>query len=86
MAMLLIVPLVMVAVTLLIGDRLNRYVNLTVGLGYVLFGSFVVVGEIAGGHFNRHVLMAVVACVLGLLIAALGLKGLRHSDRSSLST
>lgn len=83
LALMLTIPLAMVAVTLLIGDRVNRYVNLIVALGYGLFGSFVVVSEIAGGHFNGHVLMAVVACVLGLLIAALGLIGIRHSDRPS---
>ena len=71
--------------TLLIRDRVNRYVNLIVGLGYGLFGSFVVISEIAGGHFNGHVLMAAVACVLGLLIAALALIGLRQStDRPGL--
>ena len=81
LAVLLIIPLAMVAVTLLVGDRVNRYVNLMVALGYGLFGSFLVVSEIAGGHFNGHVLMAVVACVLGFLIAAVGLIGIRHSDR-----
>lgn len=86
LAMFLIIPLAMVAVTLLIGDRVNRYVNVIVGLGYALYGSFVVVSEIAGGHFNGHVLMAAVACVLGFLIAALGLIGIRHSGRPSLST
>ena len=83
LAMFLIIPLAMVAVPLLIGDRVNRHVNLIVGFGYGLFGSFVVVSEIAGGHFYGHALMAAVACVLGFLIAALGLIGIRHSGRPS---
>ena len=79
LAMFVIIPLVMAAVTLLIRDRVNRYVNLIAGLAYGLYGLYVVVGEILGGHFDGHILMTVVACVLGLLIAALGLIGLRQS-------
>ena len=87
LAMFVIIPVVMVAVTLLVSDRLNRYVNLVVGLAYGFYGSFMVGGEILGGHFDGHVLMAVVACVLGLLIAALGLIGLRQlTGRPSLRT
>jgi hypothetical protein len=78
MAMLVILPLGMAAVSLLIGDRVNRYVNLIVGLGYTLFGCFMAISDIAGGHFNGHVLMVVVACVLGFLIVGLGLIGIRQ--------
>jgi drug/metabolite transporter (DMT)-like permease len=85
LAVFVIIPLVMAAVTLLIRDRVNRYVNLITGLAYGLYGVYVVVGEILSGHFDGHILMTVVACVLGLLIAALGLIGLRQStDRRSL--
>ena len=87
LAMFVIIPLVMAAVTLLITDRANRYVNLIIGLTYGLYGSYVVTGEIVDGHFDGHILMTVVACVLGLLIAALALIALRQSaDRPSPST
>jgi hypothetical protein len=82
MAMFLIIPLAMVAISLLIGDRVNRYVNLIVGLGYSLFGSFLVISAIADSHFNGHVLMNVVACLLGFLIAALSWIGIRQSTDS----
>ena len=86
-AILVIIPVVMAAVTLPIRDRVNRYVNLIAGLAYGLYGSFMVTSEILGGHFDGHILMTVVACVLGLLIAALGLIGLRQStDRPSIRT
>ena len=78
LAIFLVIPLVMAAVTLLIRDRPNRYVNLIAALAYGLYGLYAVVGEILGGHFNGHVLMAAVAVVLGFLIAALGLIGLRR--------
>ncbi len=87
LALTVIIPVVMAAVTLLIRDRMNRYVNLIIGLAYGLVGSFIAAGEILGGHFDGHILMTVVACVLGFLIVALGLIGLRKStDRSSLHT
>lgn len=87
LAMFVIIPVAMAAVTLLITDRVNRYVNLIAGLAYGLYGFFVVTGEILDGHFDGHILMTVVACVLGLLIAALGLTGVRQSTgRPSLRT
>ena len=85
LAMLVIIPLVMAVVTLLINDRVNRYVNLIAALVFGLFGVYVVVSEVLGGHFDAHVLMAAVAIVLGFLIAAMALVGLRQStDRRSL--
>jgi hypothetical protein len=87
LAMLVVVPVVMAAVTLLINDRLNRYVNLIAALAFGLFGVYAVVSEVLGGHFDAHVLMNAVAIVLAFLIAALGLIGLRQSaDRRSLRT
>lgn len=87
MAVLVIIPVVMATMTLLMRDRVNRYVNLIVGLAYGLYGSFVVVGEIIDGHFDGHILMTVVACILAFLIAALGLIGLRQSTKhQSIST
>jgi uncharacterized membrane protein len=79
LAMLVVIPLVMAVVTLLISDRVNRYVNLIAVLAFGLFGVYAVVSEVLGGDFNAHVLMAAVAIVPGFLIAALGLVGLRQS-------
>ena len=79
LAMLVAIPLVMAAVTLLISDRVNRYVNLITALAFGLYGVYAVVSEVLGGDFNAHVLMAAVAIVPGFLIAALGLVGLRQS-------
>ena len=85
LAMLVVIPLVMAVVTLLINDRVNRYVNLIAALAFGLFGVYAVVSEVLGGDFNAHVLMAAVAIVPGFLIAALALVGLRQStDRRRL--
>jgi len=87
LAMLVVIPLVMAVVTLLINDRVNRYVNLIAAPAFGLFGVYAVVSEVLGGDFNARVLMAAVAIVPGFLIAALGLVGLRQStDRRSLRT
>ena len=87
LAMLVVIPLVMAVVTLLINDRVNRYVNLIAALAFGLFGVYAVVSEALGGDFNAHVLMAAVAIVPGFLIAAMALVGLRQStDRRSLRT
>ena len=87
LAMLVVIPLVMAVVTLLISDRVNRYVNLIAALAFGLFGVYAVVSEVLGGDFNAHVLMAAVAIVPGFLIAAVALVGLRQStDRRSLRT
>ena len=85
LAVFVIIPLVMAAVTLLIRDRVNHYVNLIAALAYGLFGVYAVGGEIVDGHFDGHILMTMVACVLGFLIAALALVGLRQpTDRHRL--
>ena len=87
LAMLVVIPLVMAVVTMLISDRVNRYVNLIAALAFGLFGVYAVVSEVLGGDFNTHVLMAAVAIVPAFLIAALDLVGLRQStDRRSLHT
>ena len=87
LAMLVVIPLVMAVVTMLISDRVNRYVNLIAALAFGLFGVYAVVSEVLGGDFNAHVLMAAVAIVPAFLIAALALVGLRKStDRRSLHT
>jgi hypothetical protein len=79
MATMVIIPIVMAAVTLLVGDRANRSVNLLAGLAFGLFGVYAVVRETSADGFNLHVLMVAVAAALALLIAALGFVGLRES-------
>ena len=87
LAGMLIMPIVMAAVTLLVGDRVNHYVNLVAGMALGLFGVYAAVRETSADGFNVHILMIVVASLLALLIAALGLIGLRQStDRPSLRT
>lgn len=87
LAVFVIIPLAMTAVTLLLRDRVNHYVNLIAALAYGLFGVYAVGGEVLGGHFDAHVLMSAVAIALGLLIAALALVGLRQpTDRRRLRT
>ncbi len=80
MATMVIIPIAMAAVTLLVGDRVNRSVNLVVGLALGGFGVYVVVREASADGFNVHILMLAVASALALLIAGLGLVGLRQPD------
>jgi hypothetical protein len=83
-AWMVIIPLVMAAVTLVVRDRVNRYVNLVAGMALGLFGLYAVVRETSADGFNIHILMIVVASLLALLIAALGAIGRRQStDRPS---
>jgi len=78
MSIVVCVPLVMAAVTLLIGDRLNRYVNLIAGLLFGLLAAFGMASELLAGEFNGHVLLVALGCCLAFLIAALSLVGLRQ--------
>jgi hypothetical protein len=76
-AALVVIPLVMVGVTLLLRDRMNRYLNLVAGLALGLLGALPV-REILGGTFDGHVVMALTAAALGLLIGGLSVVGLRQ--------
>ena len=78
MAGLVIIPVAMAALTVLVGERLNRYVNLIAGLAFGLFGVYGVVGETSADGFNVHILMVAVAAALAFLIAGLALAGLRQ--------
>ena len=75
-----LLPLVMVGVTLLLNDRLNRYVNVVVGSLLGLFGVFMGSGELLAGEIHWHVWPTVLAIVFAFLIAGLGLIGLRQSS------
>ena len=79
MATMVIVPIVMAAVTVLVGDRVSRYVNLIAGLSLGAFGIYAVVRETSADDFNVHILMLAVAAALAFLIAGLSFVGLRQS-------
>ena len=72
-ATLAVIPLVMTAVSLLVGARANRALNLIAGLAFGFFGVYAVTSHLLAGDFNGHVLMAALAAVLAFLIAGLGL-------------
>jgi hypothetical protein len=74
-----IFPVVMAAVTLLVGDRVNRQVNLIAGLVFGLFGVFGVVTHLIDGGFTVHVLMVAFAGAFAFLIAGLSFVGLRQA-------
>jgi membrane associated rhomboid family serine protease len=75
-AAMVVIPLVMAGVTLLVSDRVNRYLNLVAGLALALLGALPVM-EILDGTFDGHVVMALTAAALGLLIAGLSVVELR---------
>jgi uncharacterized membrane protein len=76
-AALVVIPLVMTGVTLLVNDRVNRYLNLVAGLAFGLLGVLPVT-EILEGTFDGHVVMALTAAALGLLIGGLSVVELRQ--------
>ena len=76
-AALVVIPLVMAGLTLLVGDRVNHYLNLVAGLAFGLLGALPV-GEILGGVFDGHIVMALTAAALGLLIGGLSVVELRQ--------
>ncbi len=77
LAALVVIPLVMAGVTLLVSDRVNRYLNLVAGLAFGLLGALPVM-EILAGTFDGHVVMALTAAALGLLIGGLSVVELRQ--------
>jgi hypothetical protein len=76
-AALLAIPLVMAGLTLLVSDRVNPYLNLVAGLAFGLLGALPV-GEILEGTFDGHLVMALMAAALGLLIGGLSVVELRQ--------
>jgi hypothetical protein len=74
---LVLIPLVMAGVTLLVSDRVNPYPNLVAGLALGLLGALPVM-EILDGTFDGHVVMALTAAALGLLICGLSIVELRQ--------
>jgi hypothetical protein len=77
---LVMLPLLMAGVTLLVGDRVNRYVNVIVGLALGLFGVYAVGSELLAGHLHWHVWPTALATAFAFLIAGLGVVGLRQSS------
>ncbi len=78
LAMVAGIPLVMAAVTLLVRDRVNRYLNLIAGLLFGLLAGFGMVSELLAGELNGHVLLVALGCSLAFLVAALSLVDLRQ--------
>ena len=76
-AALVVIPLVMAGLTLLVSDRVNRYLNMVAGLAFGLLGALPV-KEILEGTFDGHVVMALTAAGLGLLVGGLSLVELRQ--------
>jgi hypothetical protein len=81
---LVLIPLVMAGVTLLVSDRVNRYLNLVAGLALGLLGALPVM-EILDGTFDGHVVMALTAAALGLLICGLSIVELRQRTPATAS-
>jgi hypothetical protein len=73
-----LVPLAMVAVALLVADRLNYYLNLAVGGLFGVLGAFAVTLETLDGGVNGHIVLVAASAILAFLIAGLGVAGLRH--------
>ena len=69
-AALVVIPLVVAGLTLLVSDRVNRYLNLVAGPAFGLLSALPVT-EILEGTFDGHVVMALTAAGLGLLIGGL---------------
>jgi hypothetical protein len=78
LSMVVCIPLAMAAVTLLVGGRASRYVNLVAGLLVGLLAAFGMVSELLDGDFNGHVLLVAFGCALAFLVAGLSLVGLRQ--------
>jgi len=76
-AALVAIPLVMAGLTLLVSDRVNPYLNLVAGLAFGLLGALPVM-EILEGTLDGHVVMALTAAALGLLIGGLSVVELRQ--------
>ena len=76
-AALVAIPLVMAGLTLLVSDRVDPYLNLVAGLAFGLLGALPV-GEILEGTFDGHIVMALTAAALGLLICGLSIVELRQ--------
>jgi hypothetical protein len=75
---LVMLPLVMASVALLLGDRVNRYLNAVVGLALGLFGVYAAGGALLAGELHWHVWPTALAGVFAFLIAGLSVVGLRQ--------
>jgi hypothetical protein len=71
-------PLVMAGVTLLLSDRVNRWVNVVAGLGLGLFGVYGVGSALLAGEVHWHVWPTALATAFAFLIAGLGAVELRR--------
>jgi Ca2+/H+ antiporter len=77
-AALVVIPLAIGGVTLLVSDRLNRYLNLVTGLAFGFLGVVAPVMEILDGTFDAHVVMGLTAGALAWLICGISAVELRR--------
>jgi hypothetical protein len=75
---LVMLPLVMAGVTLLLSDRVNRWVNVVAGSAFGLLGVYAVGGALLAGELHWHVWPTALAAAFAFLIAGLGVVGLRQ--------
>lgn len=75
---LVMLPLVMAGVTLLLSDRLNRWVNVVAASVLGLFGAYAGGSALLAGELHWHVWPTVLAIAFAFLIAGLGVVGLRQ--------
>jgi len=72
------VALVMVAVSLLTGSLVARYVNVVVATLFGLFAGWGAISHMLEGQFTGHVVMAALGSLLAFLTAGLGVLWVRR--------
>ena len=80
-----IFPVVMVAVSLLVSDRVNRWVNMIAGLVFGFFGVFAVVSHLSAGDDTAHTFLFGVAGALAFLIGGMGIAEIRHASSGAVA-
>ena len=75
---LVMLPLVMAGVTLLLSDRVNRWVNVVGGLAFGLLGVYAGGSALLAGELHWHIWPTALAGAFAFLIVGLGVVGLRQ--------
>ena len=75
---LVMLPLVMAGVTLMLSDRVNRWVNVVAASALGLFGALAGGSGLLAGEFHWHVWPTVLAIAFAFIIAGLSVVGLRQ--------
>ena len=82
LTVLVVLPLVMAGVTLLLSDRVNRWVNVVGGLAFGLLGVYAGGSALLTGELHWHIWPTVLAMALAFLIVGLGVVGMRQPSSS----